>query len=274
MAGPLRLQRVLAAAGIASRRGAEVFLREGRVRVNGRVAALGERADPDRDDIRVDGRPLRLEPLAYWLLHKPPGVLSTRADPLAGPRRLVVELLPEAARRLRLFPVGRLDAESEGLVLLTNDGPLAHALLHPSREVDREYVVDVRGRLADEALARLRRGVELADGVMRPVSVGRVTFDARSDESSLSLVLREGRKREIRRAFEALGHPVVRLVRVRFGPLRLGALESGAARELEAGELRALARLREPAKPAASPGAREQTPRKARAKSRPRARSD
>jgi 23S rRNA pseudouridine2605 synthase len=263
-----RLQKLLAAAGVASRREAEAWIRAGRVRVNGRVAALGEAADPARDDVRVDGAPLPAPPRRYWLLHKPRGVLTTTRDPRQAGRRNVLDLLPAAARSVRVFPVGRLDLDTEGLLLLTNDGALAHALLHPSREVDREYRVTVAGRLAAAAAARLAAGPVLDDGPMAPCRVGPRRYDARADRTTFSLVLHEGRKRQIRRALRQLGHRVVRLVRTRIGPLRLGALPPGAARPLAERERRALEALarRGGAPPAASPA----TPRRRRS---PRARS-
>jgi 23S rRNA pseudouridine2605 synthase len=231
-----RLQKLLAAAGVASRRAAEELLRAGRVRVNGRVAELGDSADPERDEIRVDGAPVAREPLVYWLLHKPPGVITTVRDPQRRPT--VVGLVPD--RRHRLFPVGRLDRDTEGLLLLTNDGRAAQALLHPSYESEREYEVRVRGRIAPASLRRLAEGVRLEDGVTAPARVGPRHFDPASDTSRFALTLVEGRKRQIRRALAALGHPVQRLVRVRMGPLRLGSLAPGAARELTAAERRAL----------------------------------
>jgi 23S rRNA pseudouridine2605 synthase len=254
----VRLQRILAAAGVASRRAAEAWIRAGRVTVNGRVAVLGESADPERDDVRVDGVRIGAEPHAYWLLHKPRGVLTTTADPHAGARRTVIELLPPAATRARLFPVGRLDADSEGLLLLTNDGDVAHALLHPSHGCEREYDVVVRGTLSPASVAALERGVPLDDGPTRPMRVRRPRLLAREGLTEVSLVLREGRKREIRRAFAALGHRVVRLVRVRMGPLRLGALPPGRARPLREDEieaLRAFAAARSRATPRGAPRA-------------------
>jgi 23S rRNA pseudouridine2605 synthase len=226
---------------VASRRAGEDLLREGRVRVNGELAGVGDSADPERDRIEVDGRVLELEPREYWILHKPRGVITTRRDPQGRPT--VVELVPESERRL--FPVGRLDRETEGLVLLTNDGPLAHALLHPSHGVEREYRVTVKGRVAAASLRRLAAGVELKGGVVTaPAQVADFRFSARSGTSHFTLVLIEGRKRQIRRACAALGHPVVRLLRVRLGPLRLGRLAPGATRRVSAAERRALDSLR------------------------------
>jgi 23S rRNA pseudouridine2605 synthase len=241
----VRLQKLLADAGIASRRAAEEWIRGGRVRVNGKVALLGEAADPEADDVRVDGRRIEAEPRRYWLLHKPQNVLTTTADPWAAEagRRTVLELLPAAARRTRLVPVGRLDLDSEGLLLLTNDGALVQALLHPSRGVEREYRVDVWGNVTPETARRLAAGVELEDGRTNPCRVRVLGYDARRDQSRLVIVLREGRKRQIRRSLLSLEHPVRRLVRVRMGPLRLGELPRGRARELTSAERRELLRL-------------------------------
>jgi len=238
-ARPLRLQKILAAAGVASRRHAEDLLRQGRVSVNGRIAAVGDSADPDRDVVAVDGAPVEREPLAYWMVHKPRGVLTTVHDPHGRPT--VLDLVP--ARRARLFPVGRLDRETEGLVLLTNDGRIAQTLLHPSHEVEREYRVTVSGRIAATSLARLAEGVMLEDGVTAPARVGRPTWRAASGTTRFTLTLIEGRKRQIRRALESLGHPVVALLRVRMGPLQLGRLPSGAARRLSRRERKSLESL-------------------------------
>jgi 23S rRNA pseudouridine2605 synthase len=209
---------VLAAAGLASRRAAEAWIRGGRVTVNGHVARLGESVDPSRDIVCVDGERVGEEPLQYWLVNKPLGVVTTVRDPEG--RAAILDLVP--GLRARLFPVGRLDRASSGLVLLTNDGPLHHALLHPSHGIEREY------------FGRLAAGVELEDGRTAPARVARAERDEAS--TSLYLTMIEGRKRQIRRALEALGHPVIALHRVRFGPLALGRLASGAARQLSAAE--------------------------------------
>jgi 23S rRNA pseudouridine2605 synthase len=233
-----RVQKLLAAAGLASRRAAEEWVRAGRVRVDGAVAKLGDRADPAAQVVTVDGRRLRPAASCWWMVHKPTGVLTTVRD--ATRRRTVVELLPPGLPRL--FPVGRLDLDTEGLVLLTNDGAVAHALLHPSLGSEREYLVTARGRPSDTTLRRLAEGVALEDGITAPARVGAPRGDARADTTRFTLVLREGRKRQIRRALAALGHPVVRLVRTRMGPQRLGRLPAGGARPLTGGEVRALER--------------------------------
>lgn len=237
---------MLAAAGIASRRAAETWIRAGRVSVDGVDAQIGDRADPNQQTISVDGRPLAFERPAYWILHKPKSVLTTTSDPHGRPT--VLGLLPPEAPRV--FPVGRLDWETEGLVLLTNDGDVAHALLHPSLGSEREYHVFVRGRIPDSVLGRLARGVVLEDGPTAPARVGAARFDRGTDTSVFPLVLVEGRKRQIRRAMDALGHPVRRLVRVRMGPIELGTLGPGRARSLRQAEiamLREHASSRQPA---------------------------
>jgi 23S rRNA pseudouridine2605 synthase len=204
------------------------------VRVDGVPATLGVSVDPERQRVEVDGRPIRMARPDYWLVNKPRGVLSTVRDPERRPT--VVQLLPAGLGRL--FPVGRLDRDTEGLVLLTNDGEIAQALLHPSYGNEREYRVVVRGAMVAQALKQLERGVELEEGVTAPARVDHI--ERRADSTRFHLTLREGRKRQIRRSLAALGHPVLRLVRVRMGPLRLVDLPSGAARRLTPAERRQL----------------------------------
>lgn len=218
--------------------------------MNGVTASLGAAADPDADEILLDGHPVALQPRVYWLLHKPRGVVTTTRDPRGRPT--VLDLLPPEARSGRLFPVGRLDLDSEGLLLLTNDGEVAQAMLHPSHGCEKEYRVTARGRIAPETRRSLAAGIELPDGPMAPCRVGAVRYDPKRDVSNFRLILREGRKRLIRRALTDLGHPVLRLVRVRMGPLRLGRLEARQARPLTAQERRALPR-------ASSRGSRERS---------------
>jgi len=266
----LRLQRILAAAGLASRRRAEEWIRQGRVQVNGRIACLGERADPARDEVRVDGLCISAEPLRYWMLHKPRGVLSTTRD-ARGQRaglRIVLELLPARARNARLYPVGRLDKDSEGLLLLTNDGEAAQALLHPSRGAEKEYRVTVRGRFGAAVARRLAAGPLLDDGPMAPCKVGPRSFDAESRSTIFALTLREGRKRQIRRALQQLGYPVLHLLRTRMGPLKLRALPRGAARELTAAERRRLQTLARRA-PRHSPSRNGPAPKSRRSRAAP-----
>ncbi len=231
-----RLQKVLAAAGIASRRRAEDLIRAGRVRVDGAQATLGASADPEVQRIEVDGRAIRAARQDYWLVNKPRGVVTTVRDP--GGRPTVVSILPTGLGRL--FPVGRLDRDTEGLVLLTNDGAAAHALLHPSYGNEREYQVVVRGEMVPPTLRQLERGVQLEEGVTAPARVDSIV--RRAGTTRFHLTLCEGRKRQIRRSLDALGHPVLRLVRVRMGPLRLANLPSGAARRLTSEERRRLER--------------------------------
>jgi 23S rRNA pseudouridine2605 synthase len=239
-----RIAKALAAAGVASRRGAEALVRAGRVRLNGQVVHdLGRRVNPARDRLEVDGRRVRAARTATsYVVYKPRGVVSTTRDPHA--RRTVLELVPGGAR---LFPVGRLDALSEGLVLLTTEGRFAHALLHPSFEVPRTYRVSVEGRVRADALRALARGVEDAGERLTPAQVRVLAIG--EERSKLELVLVEGRKHEIRRMLAAVGHPVRRLVRVAFGPLRLRGLTPGTWRALRDDEAQALEALARDAQP-------------------------
>jgi len=234
--GAQRLQKLLASAGFGSRREVEQFLVEERVTANGKTASLGDKADPLLDDIRVDGERLKRERPAYWIVNKPRGVLTTVRDNEG--RRTVMDLLPRKVERL--FPVGRLDLDTSGLLLMTNDGDLAHALLHPSMGNEREYRVNVKGQLDAKAIGRLERGVSLEEGRTARAQVEDVRYDADSHTTSMSLTLVEGKKRQIRRSLLVLGFPVRRLVRVRMGPLRIGRLPVGEARPLRSEERRAL----------------------------------
>ncbi len=243
-----RLQKILSAAGYGSRRACEDILRQGRVSVNGRQARLGESADPARDTITVDGARLRLKPQhTYVALYKPAGVICTLSDELG--RKTVRDLVTLEGH---LVPVGRLDADSEGLVLLTDDGELTNKLTHPRYEHDKEYHVYVAGHPSQATLARWRRGVELPDLDERTRDGGRTApaqvelLGARhaspaEDGAWLRVTMREGRKRQIRRVAGLLGHPVRRLIRVRIGPLRLGSLKPGQWRHLTERELKELA---------------------------------
>jgi 23S rRNA pseudouridine2605 synthase len=225
-----RLQKVLARSGFGSRRACEDLIAAGRVSVNGETAILGRRVDTDRDWVEVDGIPVSIRSgLVYYLLNKPSGVVTTAADPQGRPT--VVELVPLEPR---VFPVGRLDADTEGLLLLTNDGDLAHRLTHPSFGVEKEYLAEVSGVPSAGALRRLREGVELDDGVTAPAQVGQVAPNA------LRIVIHEGRNRQVRRMCAAVGHPVVRLVRTRIGPLAERRLRPGEWRPLTLAEVRAL----------------------------------
>lgn len=233
----MRLQKFLSRAGAASRREAEALMVQGRVRVNGDVVTtLGSKVDPARDVVELDGRRVELEAPRWVAFHKPPGVLTTRDDP--EDRATVYDEVPPELRTLKY--VGRLDMDTEGLLLLSNQGDLMHRLLHPSSEVEREYEVQVVGVPTPQVLDRLTRGVELDDGPARAHAVEMVR--RLGPGSVLRLVLVEGRKREVRRMLDAVGHPVRRLVRRRFGPIALGALEPGAWRDLTDDEVEALAR--------------------------------
>jgi 23S rRNA pseudouridine2605 synthase len=226
-----RLQRTLARAGYGSRRSAEQLIAGGRVTVDGRVAVLGDRVDPMVAAIAVDGVPVPANPdLRYFAFNKPPGVTSTLAD-----RHAVASLGEFLPPGPRVFPVGRLDRDSEGLLLLTNDGELANRLQHPRYGVEKEYLVEVDGAFSRAAAGRLKSGVSLEDGPARAIRVGPVRQAA--GRSAVTVVMAEGRKREVRRMLEAVGHPVRRLVRVRQGTVRLGGLKPGATRPLSAAEV-------------------------------------
>ncbi len=226
-----RLQKVLAIRGWGSRRVCEDLIAAGRVTVNGEVAVLGRRVDTDHDHVKVDGVPIGVKPgLVYYLLNKASGVVTTANDPHSRPT--VVDQVPLEPR---VYPVGRLDIDTEGLLLLTNDGALAQRLTHPSHGVEKEYLAEVSGGMvAQGALRRLRQGVELEDGMTAPAKVSQPT------PGVLRLTIHEGRNRQVRRMCEAIGHPVQRLVRVRIGPLRDPALAPGEWRELTAGEVKTL----------------------------------
>jgi 23S rRNA pseudouridine2605 synthase len=227
-----RLQKVLARLGFGSRRVCEDLIDEGRVTVNGEVAELGRRVDVDHDEVAVDGVVVGVRPgLVYYLLNKPRGVVTTAADTHGRPT--VVDLVPDEPR---VFPVGRLDADTEGLLLLTNDGSLAHRLTHPSFGVDKEYLAEVEGRPSPGALRTLRQGVELEDGMTAPARVAAVP------PSGLRIAIHEGRNRQVRRMCDAVGHPVRRLVRIRIGPLADRSLKPGEWRELTQDEVRGLER--------------------------------
>lgn len=228
---------MLARAGLGSRRACEELIAAGRVRVNGRTASLGDRLDPVADRVEVDGHRVPLDPqLRYFALNKPRGVVTTARDP--GKRPDISNLLPPGPR---LFPVGRLDRETEGLLLLTNDGELANRLMHPRYGVEKEYLAEVDGSIGDRSVGRLVRGVDLEDGVARARSARRVA--GTKGQAAIRIVMTEGRKREVRRMLEAVGLPVRRLVRTRVGPIRLGRLRPGQVRELDSAEVRELMRL-------------------------------
>jgi 23S rRNA pseudouridine2605 synthase len=225
----MRLAKYLAHGGVASRRKAEVLISKGLVTVGGEVVTDPARDVDENDDVRVNGAPVGAESLEVWAVNKPAGVVSTAREP--GARQAVVELVDSKAR---LYPVGRLDADSTGLLLLTNDGALANRLTHPKYEVPKTY----RARLAkpprEREIARLREGVELEDGPTAPAQVKKV------GDRELEIVLREGRNRQVRRMVDAVGNRVVALQRIGFGPLRLGGLKEGASRRLTGSEIKKL----------------------------------
>src|SRR5215210_398273 len=227
----MRLNAYLARAGVASRRGADELVKAGRVRVNGAPGELNTQVGGS-DLVEVDGRRVHLQKLAYVLLHKPPDVVTTARDPRG--RRTVVDLI---GRRPGIVPVGRLDADTTGALLLTNDGPLAHRLAHPRYEVDKVYVADVEGRPGDAALRRLAEGVELEDGRTAPATARLL------GPSSVELTIHEGRKHQVKRMLEAIGHPVVRLHRSGYAGLTVDEVEPGQWRELEPTEVEALRAL-------------------------------
>jgi 23S rRNA pseudouridine2605 synthase len=236
MAEPMRIQRALARAGILSRRKAEELVANGRVTVNGQPAQVGQSVDTDTDVIKVDGERIGAPaPTEWFVLHKPAGVITSRHDPEG--RKTVFDLVPA---RPGLTYVGRLDFLTEGVLLLTTDGAAAHRLTHPSREVERTYVASVLGE-GDLAAEDMRHGVELEDGVVRPrkvqaAKIGRGRWD-------LTITIAEGRNREVRRLCEAVGLEVDRLVRIKFGPVELGDLESGRVRSLTKQERAALDKI-------------------------------
>src|ERR671935_3293398 len=224
----MRLNAYLARAGVASRRGADELIKAGRVRVNGEPGRLDTYVESS-DTVELDGRLLAPQRLAYVLLHKPAGVVTTARDPRGRPT--VVDLVGHEAR---VVPVGRLDADTTGALLLTNDGPLAHRLAHPRYEVEKVYEAEVEGEPSEEALERLATGVDLEDGRTAPAHVRRL------GPSKLELALHEGRKHQVKRMLAAVGHPVTRLHRSRYGGLTLDGLEPGAWRELEPVEVERL----------------------------------
>jgi pseudouridine synthase len=227
----VRLNAYLARAGVASRRGADELIKAGRVTVNGEPGRLNTFVQA-RDRVELDGRRVELQPLTYVLLHKPPATVTTARDPQG--RRTVVDLVDHASR---VVPVGRLDADATGALLLTNDGEMAHRLAHPRYEVEKVYVAEVEGEPTDEELERLRAGVELDDGLTAPARVRRLA------PTTIELAVHEGRKHQVKRMLAAVGHPVTRLHRGVYAGLTLEGLEPGAWRELEPSEVERLRSL-------------------------------
>jgi 23S rRNA pseudouridine2605 synthase len=237
--GVIRLQKLIAGTGLASRRKAEALIAAGRVMVNGKtVTELGTKVDPTRDHVKVDGKHLSAaQPFVYLMLNKPKNVVSTLDDP--GGRTTVKDYLRGVS--VRVFPVGRLDFDSEGLMLLTNNGDLAQAMLHPRYHVPKTYLIKVKGVLTDEEIRQLEQGVRLEDGMTNPAQVKKV----RKVEANswLEITIREGRKHQVKRMLEAVGHPVIKLLRIRMGPLSLGDLQPGEFRFLTDREANALRQL-------------------------------
>lgn len=243
-----RLQKALAAAGVASRRACETLITEGRVQVNGKVVReLGTKVNPETDDIRVDGEPIlaaaaeKPKPL-YIMLHKPVGFHSTVSDPNAT--KTVLDLLEQVDTRV--YPVGRLDADSSGLLLLTNDGEFANRLTHPRYHVPKLYRVAVKGFLDREAAIKLTEGIELEDGKTAPADLAFVDYDSSTQSTLVDITLYEGRNRQVRRMMEAVGHPVRHLQRIGFGSLRLKGLAPGTWRKLRRDEVEGLLALAQP----------------------------
>lgn len=235
----VRLQKLIAGTGLASRRKAEEMIAAGRVMVNGKtVTEFGTKVDPSRDHVKVDGKHLSAaQPFVYLMLNKPKNVVSTLDDP--GGRTTIKDYLRGVS--VRVFPVGRLDFDSEGLMLVTNNGDLAQAMLHPRYHVPKTYLIKVKGVLTDEDIRSLERGVRLEDGMTSPAQVRKV----RKVEANswLEITIREGRKHQVKRMLESVGHPVIKLLRIRMGPLSLGDLQPGEFRFLTDREANALRRL-------------------------------
>lgn len=240
-----RLQKILSSAGIASRRAAETYITEGRVSVNGStVTELGSKADPDTDDIRVDGRRVKFAARRlYILMYKPRGFITTRSDPQRRPT--VIDLLTKGGVRDYVYPVGRLDYDSEGLIILTSDGDLAASLTHPSHGVPREYEARVRGVPDRHALDRIARGVVLDRRKTAPaqIAIKKVVEGDDGDQAVLSIVIHEGRNRQVRNMCDAIGHPVMRLRRVRIGTITDEHIRPGEFRELSDREVASLKKL-------------------------------
>ena len=233
-----RLQKIIAAAGYCSRRRAEDLIAAGRVSVDGQVAKLGDQADSESCKILIDGKPVRAaEELTYLILNKPLGVVTTLSDP--DGRRVVTDLVRD--HPVRLFPVGRLDINTSGLLLMTNDGDLANHLAHPSHQVDKRYLVKIRGQLTADSKNKLSQGVLLEDGMTAPAKVEKVRVSG--GHTWFELCIHEGRNRQVRRMCEALGYQVNRLIRVGYAFLTLGDLAPGQARELKRSEVNRLQKL-------------------------------
>jgi len=227
-----RIHKILSEMGIASRRKAEDFIKEGRVTVSGRVATIGMKADPAREHIKVDGKLLtKFEPKVYMIFHKPRNVVTSLHDPRG--RLTVKDFLKDV--RYRVFPVGRLDYDSEGMLFITNDGDFAHSVLHPSKKISKTYLVKVKGVLEEEKITKLRKGIKLKDRMTAPAMVKKIR--KAENNSWLEITIHEGRKRQIRRMLEIIGHPVLKLKRIRINGVELGGLEPGDIRYLTSEEI-------------------------------------
>ena len=235
----VRLQKFMAHAGVASRRKSEEIIAAGRVKVNGEtVTEMGFKIDPTEDYVEVDGNEIEREKKRYFKLHKPVGVISTASDPKG--RKTVVEFVDDIKQRL--YPVGRLDYNSSGLILLTNDGKLTHILTHPSFEIEKTYRVIADGRIAKDDIARLEAGVELDDGMTAPARVDQLNYQG--ERTKFLITIHEGRNRQVRRMCQAVGHEVTDLMRLRFGPIELDNLQPGERIELSSEEIARLKDLK------------------------------
>ncbi|MBD0380637.1 pseudouridine synthase [Paenibacillus sedimenti] len=232
-----RLQKVLAEAGIASRRKCEDIITAGRVQVNGEVVTtLGVKVNPQEDEIKVDGRAINQQQKIYVLLNKPKGVITSATDP--GGRKVVTDFLPGIKERV--YPVGRLDYDTEGLLLLTNDGEFAHLLTHPKHHVPRTYQATVKGVPHGTLLEKLRTGVQLEDGMTSPAEVEYADVNPEKNESIIEITIYEGRNRQVRRMFDSISFPVIRLKRIKFGPIFLTGVPRGKYRHLSVSEIKEL----------------------------------
>lgn len=243
-----RLQKILAGAGVASRRKCEELILSGRVQVNGEtVTALGTKADPNEDVITVDGKAIGAEKKVYIVFNKPKGVITSASDPQG--RKIVTDYLKGITERL--YPVGRLDYDTEGLLLLTNDGEFAHLLTHPKHHVAKTYLATVKGVPHGTALDKLKNGIMLEDGMTAPAEVEYHDIDPEQKQATISITIYEGRNRQVRRMFDAIQHPVIKLKRISFGDLYLGNLKRGIYRHLTKQEVEDLVKQ---AKQAGKPG--------------------
>lgn len=234
-----RLQKVIAHAGVASRRKAEELILEGKVKVNGKVVTeLGVKVNPNKDDIEVNGVPIDKEEPVYYLLYKPVGVISSVSDDRG--RKVVTDYVQVEQR---IFPVGRLDYDTSGIILLTNDGEFANLLMHPKHKMDKVYVAKVKGIPSPEKIKKLRDGIKLEDGITAPARVKLVSVNKKADTSIVQLIIHEGKNRQVRRMLEAVGHPVQKLKRERFAFLDLKGLRPGEARALKPIEVKHLREL-------------------------------